>query len=162
MKLHRSILYSRTARLLAHIKAKKGSLDDFLDYDEFYLVIKFIYSGCFDFAAYELFIEQRRKQLNDWKLIPNKFVRFSVRFGIEDLSEIIIEHMVDKYLSIQTFGAILVDAAACTNELTLEQVENVCLKFIMENLHEAVSSGQFRLFSKKTLLKIITLCIFSS
>lgn len=158
IRLHRSILHARSRSLLdylAHNPVKS------LDIDEFRLVIEFIYSGRFDFDSFERLIETRKLNEstgnNEWVLVPNKLIRFANQFGLAELAELILDHLVGNYLNLNTFSAILTDA--CRVSEPIEAVRVQCLEFVRNNLENTIKNGCFDLLSKEILLDIIKNCI---
>ena len=161
IKLHKSILFARCPLLLDYL-GQIGYNMTLLDYDEFDLVAVFIYSSLFDVESYERLVERKRSNGSDeWKLVANRFIRFAMRFEIEELDQIVLEHMVEKkYLSLDTFAPILIDSTNYLNFCALEDVEIECLRFIRANLNETIQTGAFKSFSKRILLSIVKNCIF--
>lgn len=166
IRLHRSILHARTRPLLEFITEHPNKVSEFLAYDEFQFVVEFIYSGRFEVALLDRLIESRKLQQaydHEWMLVPNRLIRFAVRFCIPELDQLILEHLVEFYLDLETLATILMDA--CRNDPSrqlvtkLDAVEMVCFKFIRNNLGSAIKSGCFNSLSKEILLGVIQNCI---
>lgn len=160
IKLHKSILYARCPRLLDYLD-KNDQLIDYLTYGEFKLLTTFIYTGEFQHYEFENLIEssKMRRESDDWMLVPNRFIRFATRYGIDDLDASLLDYIKDKLISFETVIPVLIDANRIELGVTLDQVDKICLFFVKENLNRIVLCPDFRLLPKEILLKIAQQCM---
>lgn len=168
IRVHRSILHARARPLFDYIVSHRRLDEQIISYEEFHIVVEFIYSGRFEFCAFERLVEGKKTSAptsNEWMLISNRLIRFANRFKVDEMAELLLEHLVINYLQIDTLASILIDACGNQNYddhdvRRLDAVEAECFKFIRNNLESCVKCGCFNEFSKDILLRIIQNCFY--
>lgn len=88
-----------------------------------------------------------------WMLVPNRFIRFAIAFKLNRLEKLLVNYLVNSFLSVQNTLYVFMDALEDQESLSL--VVEACLCFIRLNIKQIIKTDEFKLLPKKALLKII-------